>query len=54
MNRRTGVDSAHAGIDRQHARDGSGATPPTSTMPEFDFRFQSLSDFVTAHRDEIA
>ena len=43
---------ASAWIDRRHALDGWGATPPADTA-HYDFRFTSLADMVEAHRNEI-
>ncbi len=39
-------------IDRRAGRKGSGATPPPPPGVRFDFRFQSLSGLVAAHRRE--
>ena len=41
-------------IDRQHGRDGSGATPLSVSTPLYDFRFCALSELAAAHRIEIA
>lgn len=40
-------------IHRRNAQEGSGATRRLDIMPSFDFRFNSLADFVDAHRLEL-
>jgi 2-haloalkanoic acid dehalogenase type II len=44
---------ASAWIDRRHAAGGWGATMPPEEGAGYDFRFTSLADLVTAHRDEL-
>jgi len=41
-------------IDRQHNREGSGATPLPSEMPHYDFRYFSMAELAEAHRKELA
>ena len=41
-----------AWIYRRHADQGFGATADPGTMPTIDFRFDSMADFVAAHRAE--
>ena len=43
----------NAWIDRRAKRGGgSGATVPVAQMPKLDFRFESMADFVAAHKKE--
>jgi 2-haloacid dehalogenase len=44
---------ASAWIDRRHAQKGWGATLPPAEQVSFDFRFDSLADFVRAHELEL-
>lgn len=37
-------------INRRHAKQGFGATMNPGTQPKFDFRFDSMGDFVKAHQ----
>jgi 2-haloalkanoic acid dehalogenase type II len=41
-------------IDRQHARDGFGATQRPSAMPRCNFHFHSMAELVEAHREHLA
>lgn len=45
---------ATAWIDRRHEQEGWGATTPPEKAVEVDFRFDSLADFVTAHKRALA
>ncbi len=47
------IGLASAWIYRRHAQQGFGATLAPSTMPRFDFRFNSLAELAEAHRDEM-
>lgn len=49
---RHGINSCW--IDRRHAQDGDGATPPPEEMPHFDFRFCSMAEMADAHRKLLA
>ena len=40
-------------IYRRHGQQGSGAAMPTAEMPHYDFRFESLADFVKAHQEAL-
>jgi 2-haloacid dehalogenase len=40
-------------IHRRHGQEGSGATVALSKTPSYDFRFESLADFVKAHREAL-
>ena len=40
-------------IYRRHAQEGFGATMNPETMPNIDFRFDSMADLVKAHQAEI-
>ena len=42
-----------AWIFRRHADGGFGATMQPVSMPKFDFRFNSMADFVATHRAEV-
>jgi 2-haloacid dehalogenase len=44
---------ASAWIDRRHAEQGWGATPPPAGTPKFDFRFDSMIAMAKAHRQEL-
>ena len=48
------VGMASAWIDRRHDKNGWGATPPPAAEIAVDFRFDSLADFVVAHRQSLA
>ena len=48
------VGMASAWIDRRHDKSGWGATPAPTTEIAVDFRFDSLADFVAAHRQSLA
>jgi 2-haloalkanoic acid dehalogenase type II len=41
-------------IHRRHAQQGFGATLNPGAIPRHSFRFESLADFVAAHRRELA
>ena len=41
-------------IYRRHDNEGFGATMNPGEMPHFDFRFNSMADFVRAHQAELA
>jgi len=41
---------ASAWIDRQHGRDGGGATAPVAGDVRYDFRFTGLGELAEAHR----
>ncbi len=41
-------------IYRRHEKDGFGATMNPGDMPSYDFRFNSMSDLVDAHKAEIS
>ncbi len=45
---------ACAWIDRRHDKSGWGATPAPATEVAVDFRFDSLAEFVEAHRQSLA
>jgi 2-haloacid dehalogenase len=47
---RAGLVSAW--IDRRHAAEGWGATMPTPGTPHYDFRFDSMAAFASAHKAE--
>ena len=40
-------------IDRRHGQEGSGATMVLAQTPKYDFRFDSLADFVKAHQEAL-
>jgi 2-haloacid dehalogenase len=40
-------------IDRRHGQEGSGATVALARAPRYDFRFESLGDFVKAHQQSL-
>jgi len=40
-------------IYRRHAQKGFGATLIPGTMPKLDFRFDSMADLVSAHRESL-
>jgi 2-haloacid dehalogenase len=40
-------------IDRRHGQEGSGATMALAQAPRYDFRFDSLADFVKAHQEAL-
>lgn len=40
-------------IYRRHAQEGFGATMTPETMPDVDFRFDSMADLVKAHQEEL-
>jgi 2-haloacid dehalogenase len=44
---------ASAWIDRRHAGQGWGATMVPSGTPQYNFRFESMADLVSAHRAEL-
>jgi 2-haloalkanoic acid dehalogenase type II len=44
---------ASAWIDRRHAQDGWGATPPPPGSPRYDFRFESMAALADAHRKQF-
>ena len=44
---------ASAWIDRRHAQDGWGATPPPPGSPRYDFRFESMAALADAHRKQL-
>jgi len=44
---------ASAWIDRRHANQGWGATIPPPGTPKYNFRFDSMADFVLAHQAEL-
>ncbi|GGD19371.1 haloacid dehalogenase type II [Aureimonas glaciei] len=46
-------DLASAWIYRRHDKQGFGATMHPGDMPAYDFRFNSMTDMVEAHRREI-
>lgn len=48
------VGLASCWIYRRHADQGFGATMHPGDMPNVDFRFDSMADFVRAHREELA
>lgn len=50
--RRIGLASCH--IYRRHARKGFGATMKPRTLPSCAFRFNSMLDMATAHKNETA
>ncbi|QGZ57261.1 haloacid dehalogenase type II [Paraburkholderia acidiphila] len=41
-------------IYRRHAQSGFGATMNPGSQPKFDFRFNSMADFVKAHQEALA
>ena len=45
---------ANCWIYRRHDKEGFGATMNPGEMPTYDFRFDSMAEFVEAHRKEIA
>ncbi len=45
---------ANCWIYRRHDKDGFGATMHPGEMPEYDFVFNSMAEFVEAHRAEVA
>ncbi len=45
---------ACAWIDRRHDKSGWGATPAPTTEVAVDFRFDSLAEFVEAHRQSLS
>lgn len=45
---------ANCWIYRRHDKDGFGATMNPGDLPRCDFQFNSMADFVTAHKAEIA
>ena len=40
-------------IHRRHGQEGSGATVALAKTPNYDFRFESLADFVKAHQEAL-
>jgi 2-haloacid dehalogenase len=40
-------------IDRRHGQEGSGAAMSLAKAPRYDFRFESLGDFVKAHQEAL-
>jgi len=40
-------------IHRRHGQKGAGATLALAQAPKYDFRFDSLADFVKAHQDAL-
>jgi 2-haloalkanoic acid dehalogenase type II len=44
---------ASAWIDRRHSDQGWGATMPPPGTPNYNFRFDSMADFVLAHQTEL-
>ena len=40
-------------IHRRHGQEGSGATMALAQAPQYDFRFDSLADFVKAHQEAL-
>jgi 2-haloacid dehalogenase len=40
-------------IHRRHGQEGSGATMALAQTPKYDFRFESLADFVKAHQEAL-
>jgi 2-haloacid dehalogenase len=40
-------------IHRRHGQKGAGATMALAKTPSYDFRFESLADFVKAHRQSL-
>ena len=40
-------------IHRRHGQEGSGATMALAKTPSYDFRFESLGDFVKAHQEAL-
>jgi 2-haloacid dehalogenase len=40
-------------IHRRHGQEGSGATVALAQAPRYDFRFESLGDFVKAHQGAL-
>jgi len=47
------VGLGSAWIHRRHAEQGFGATMTPADMPKYDFRFNSMADFVKAHEQEL-
>ena len=45
---------ANCWIYRRHDKTGFGATMNPGEMPDYDFRFNSMSDLVKAHKAELA
>ena len=45
---------ANCWIYRRHGKEGFGATMNPGEMPHYDFRFDSMSDLVAAHKAELA
>jgi 2-haloalkanoic acid dehalogenase type II len=45
-----GLGLASAWIDRQHGRDGGGATAPVAGDVRYEFRFTGLAELAEAHR----
>jgi 2-haloacid dehalogenase len=48
------IGLASAWIDRRHGDGGWGATMPPDGAPRYDFRFGSMADLASAHREESA
>jgi 2-haloacid dehalogenase len=44
---------ASAWIDRRHAQEGWGATPPPPGSPKYNFRFDSMAALAEAHREQL-
>jgi 2-haloalkanoic acid dehalogenase type II len=49
-----GFGLASCWIYRRHAKQGFGATMDPGSQPKIDFRFNSMADFVKAHREALA
>ncbi len=47
------VGLASAWIDRRAGKPGTGATMPTSRLPNYDFRFTSMAEMAKAHMDSL-
>jgi 2-haloacid dehalogenase len=47
------LDLASCWIHRRHGQEGSGATVALAQAPRYDFRFDSLGDFVKAHQEAL-
>ncbi|MEM7317572.1 MAG: haloacid dehalogenase type II [Pseudomonadota bacterium] len=45
---------ANCWIYRRHDREGFGATMTPEEMPQYNFRFNSMAEFVEAHKAELA
>ncbi len=45
---------ANCWIYRRHGKSGFGATRDPGETPSFDYRFNSMAEFVAAHKDELA